>query len=82
MVMAPEEAIRELKDASDAEVRYGDIEHHYDDIINRVKAFDVAIKVLGILENADNIIESEYGCVIIEGYADVVDQMKEACKGV
>ena len=30
-----------------------------------------------ILANADKIIESQYGCVIIEGYADVVDQMIE-----
>lgn len=80
--MTPEEAIKEIRDASDAEVRYGDLEHHYDDVINRIKAFDVAIKVLDILENADNIIKSKYGCIIIEGYADVVDQMKEACKGV
>lgn len=33
-----------------------------------------------ILVNADNIIESEYGCVIIEGYADVIDQMNEVFK--
>ena len=31
----------------------------------------------GILANADRIIESEYGCVIIEGYKDVIDQMNE-----
>lgn len=30
-----------------------------------------------ILANASKIIESQYGCVIIEGYADVVDQMIE-----
>lgn len=30
-----------------------------------------------ILANADKIIESEYGCVILEGYADVVDRMIE-----
>lgn len=30
-----------------------------------------------ILANADRIIESEYGCVIIEGYKDVIDQMNE-----
>lgn len=31
----------------------------------------------GILAKADKIIESEYGCVIIEGYKDVIDQMNE-----
>ena len=30
-----------------------------------------------ILENADKIIKSEYGCVIIEGYADIIDKMNE-----
>lgn len=33
-----------------------------------------------ILENADKIIKSEYGCVIIEGYADIIDKMKEVYK--
>ena len=31
----------------------------------------------GILANADRLIESEYGVVIIEGYKDVLDQMNE-----
>lgn len=31
----------------------------------------------GILANADRLIESEYGVVIIEGYKDVIDQMNE-----
>ena len=35
-----------------------------------------------ILANADKIIESRYGCVIIEGYADVIDQMNEVFKEV
>ena len=33
-----------------------------------------------ILENADKIIKSEYGCVIVEGYADVIDKMNEVYK--
>lgn len=33
-----------------------------------------------ILENADKIIKSEYGCVIIEGYADIIDMMNEVYK--
>ena len=33
-----------------------------------------------ILANADNIIVSIYGCVIFEGYADVIDRMKEIYK--
>ena len=36
----------------------------------------------GILANADKLIESEYGCVIIEGYADVLDKMNEVFKEV
>lgn len=35
-----------------------------------------------ILANADKIIESEYGCVIIEGYKDVIDQMNEVFQEV
>jgi abortive infection bacteriophage resistance protein len=35
-----------------------------------------------ILANADRIIESEYGCVILEGYADVLDKMNEVFKEV
>ena len=34
-----------------------------------------------ILANADKIIESRYGCVIVEGYADVIDQMREVNAG-
>lgn len=30
-----------------------------------------------LIANADKLIESEYGVVIIEGYKDVLDQMKE-----
>ena len=35
-----------------------------------------------LLENADNIIKSEYGCVIIEGYADVIDKMNKVYKEI
>lgn len=44
--MTNEEAIKELKDASDSEVRYGDTDHHYDEVMKRVEAFDLAIKAL------------------------------------
>ncbi len=44
--MTNEEAINELRDASDNEVRYGDTDNHYDEVMKRVEAFDVAIKVL------------------------------------
>lgn len=45
-------------------------------------ALNNAIKALEILSNADNIIESNYGCLTLEGYADVIDQMKEVFKEV
>lgn len=41
-----EDAIKELKDASDREVRYGDTNNHYYEIMMRIEAFDMAIKVL------------------------------------
>jgi hypothetical protein len=44
--MTNEEAIKELKDASDSEVRYGDIKHHHDEVVKRVEAFDMAIEAL------------------------------------
>ena len=44
--MTTEEAIKELKDASDSEVRYGDTKRHYDEVMKRIEAFDMAIKAL------------------------------------
>ena len=44
--MTAEEAIKELRDASDNEVRYGDTEHHYNEVMKRIEAFDLAIKTL------------------------------------
>jgi hypothetical protein len=44
--MTSEEAIKELRDASDSEVRYGDKDNHYDKVMKRVEAFDMAIKAL------------------------------------
>lgn len=44
--MMNEEAIKELRDASDSEVRYGDTKYHYDKVMKRVEAFDMAIQVL------------------------------------
>ena len=35
-----------------------------------------------ILANAEKTIASTYGCVIIEGYADVIEQMKEVFEEV
>jgi hypothetical protein len=44
--MTLDEAIKEIKDASDSEVRYGDKEHHYDEVMKRIEAFDLAIRAL------------------------------------
>ena len=44
--MTIEEAIKELRNASDEEVRYSDIEHHYNEVMKRIEAFELAIKVL------------------------------------
>lgn len=44
--MTIEEAIKEIKEASDSEVRYGDKEHHYNEVMKRVEAFDMAIQAL------------------------------------
>lgn len=44
--MTLDEAIKELREASDSEVRYGDKEHHYNEVMRRVEAFDMAIEAL------------------------------------
>lgn len=44
--MTNEEAINEIKEASDSEVRYGDTAHHYDEVMKRIEAFNMAIKAL------------------------------------
>lgn len=44
--MTNEEAIKEIQDASDYEVRHGDIEHHHEDIMRRVEAFEQAVNAL------------------------------------
>lgn len=44
--MTNEEAIKELREASDSEVRYGDTEHHYNEVMKRIEAFEMAIKAL------------------------------------
>lgn len=46
MQMTIDEAIKELRDASDSEVRYGDKDNHYDKVMKRVEAFEMAIKAL------------------------------------
>lgn len=52
--MTNEEAIKELKDASDSEVRYGDTEHHYNEVMKRVEAFEMAIKALKIIQGIED----------------------------
>ena len=44
--MTNEVAIKELRDASDSEVRYGDTKYHYDKVMKRVEALEMAIKAL------------------------------------
>ena len=44
--MTNEEAIKELKDASDREFKYGDTRYHHDEVMNRIDAFEFAIKAL------------------------------------
>lgn len=57
--MIPEEAIIELRDASDNEVRYGDTEHHYNEVMKRIEALDIAIKALEQQPKTGHWIEKE-----------------------
>ena len=52
--MTNEEAIKELRDASDSEVRYGDKDNHYDKVMKRVEAFEMAIKALKIIQGIED----------------------------
>lgn len=54
--MTREEAIKEIRDASDLEVRHGDIDRHYKEIENRVEAFDMAIKALEVANKLEKLI--------------------------
>jgi hypothetical protein len=46
LMITIEEAIKELKDASYSEARYGDKDNHHDEVMKRIEAFDMAIQVL------------------------------------
>ena len=54
MQMTIDEAIKELRDASDSEVRYGDKDNHYDKVMKRVEAFEMAIKALKIIQGIED----------------------------
>ncbi len=57
--MTNEEAINEIKDASDREVRYGDTKNHYDEVMKRIDAFDMAIKALKVMQGIEDAYMSE-----------------------
>lgn len=57
--MTPQEAIEELRDASDREVRYGDTKNHYDEVMKRIDAFDMAIKALKVMQGIEDAYMSE-----------------------
>lgn len=57
--MTNKEAINEIKDASDREVRYGDIKNHNDEVMKRIEAFDLAIKALEIVQGIEDAYMSE-----------------------
>lgn len=68
--MEIEEAIIEIKDASDSEVRYGDTKHHHDEVIKRVEAFDMAIKALEEISRLPENLHREREQAYMNGYAD------------
>jgi len=72
------EAIKELKDASDSEVRYGDTNHHYDEVMKRVEAFDMAIKALEEISRLPENLHREREQAYMNGYADA----KSTCRWI
>ena len=49
-----EEAIKELRKASDSEVRDGDITHHYDEVMKRVEALNMGAEALEQIPKLQN----------------------------
>ena len=49
-----EEAIKELREASDSEVRDGDITHHYDEVMKRVEALNMGAEALEQIPKLQN----------------------------
>lgn len=83
--MTPQEASEELKEEFEIFkncIKKSDWENPDEELRKIIEANTMAIKVLDLLANADKISESIYGCVILEGYADVLNQMKEVFKEV
>ena len=74
--MTTEEAIKELREASDSEVKYGDTEHHYNEVMKRIEAFDMAIKALEQQPDVKTI----YDIVFTDGvkaYKNVIELAEE-----
>lgn len=76
--MITEEAIKELREASDSEVRYGDIDNHYDEVMKRVEAFDMAIKALEEVSRLPENLHREREQAYMNGYADA----KSTCRWI
>lgn len=76
--MTPEEAIKELREASDSEVRYGDTERHYNEVMKRVEAFDMAIKALEEVSRFPENLHREREQAYMNGYADA----KSTCRWI
>ena len=68
--MTTEEAIKELKDASDSEVRYGDTKRHYDEVMKRIEAFDMAIKALEEVSRLPEKLHREREQAYMNGYEE------------
>lgn len=68
--MITEEAIKELREASDSEVRYGDTDNHYDEVMKRVEAFDMAIKALEEVSRLPENLHREREQAYMNGYYD------------
>lgn len=72
------EAIKELREASDSEVRYGDTKRHYDEVMKRVEAFDMAIKALEEISRLPENLHREREQAYMNGYADA----KSTCRWI
>ena len=73
-----------MRQMSDAEAKwnlshlYGVVDQEYKKSLDKsFKAFDTLDKIRDIVVNAEDTIKGTYGAVIVEGYADVFDKIRE-----
>jgi len=75
--MTNKEAIRILKKELEGiprDIDKSEFEQALDFVIKAIKALNT---IISIVDDSENLISDRYGAIILEGYADVVDEIKK-----